>query len=84
MMLLILWRLTRGYRLRPWNSPYLRWRMETYWGRRSEEISFFDFWRFAWKQRWELLRYLRWASRMEAEVRSRGPQMPGPSGAARL
>ena len=24
--------LTRGYRLRPWRSPYLRWRIETYWG----------------------------------------------------
>ncbi|MGA3098407.1 MAG: hypothetical protein ABSF25_18290 [Bryobacteraceae bacterium] len=80
----ILWRLTRGYRLRPWNSPYLRWRMETYWGQCADEISFLDFWRFAWNQRRELLRYLRWAERMESAVRSRGTNMPGPSGAARL
>jgi hypothetical protein len=84
MMLAILWRLTRGYRLRPWKSPYLRWRMETYWGNCANEISFSDFWRFAWKQRRELLRYLRWAARMETRISSRGPDMPGPSGAARL
>jgi hypothetical protein len=83
-MLRILWRITRGYRLRPWKSPYLRWRMETYWGYCAGDISFRDFWRFTWKQRREFLRYLRWAARMESVVRSRGPDMPGPSGAARF
>ena len=39
-MLRILWRLTRGYRLRPWRSPYLRWRIETYWGLDAGEIAF--------------------------------------------
>jgi hypothetical protein len=84
MRLKILWRLTRGYRLRPWKSPYLRWRIETYSGLCAHEISFFDFWRFAWKQRREFLRYLRWAARMESAARSRGTDVPGPSGAARL
>jgi hypothetical protein len=59
-----LWRATRGYRLRPWRSPYLRWRMETYWGVPAAEIQFADFWRFAWRHRDELLRFLRWADRM--------------------
>ena len=35
-MAVMLWRLARGYRLRPWRSPYLRWRMETYWGLHAE------------------------------------------------
>ena len=39
-MIRILWRLTRGYRLRPWRSPYLRWRIETYWGLHAGEITF--------------------------------------------
>jgi len=60
-MLRILWRLTRGYRLRPWRSPYLRWRIETYWGWHADRITFAQFWSFAWKQRRELVRYLRWA-----------------------
>jgi hypothetical protein len=64
-MLRVLWRLTRGYRLRPWRSPYLRWRIETYSGRQAERIGFAEFWLFAWSQRRELRRYLRWAGRMD-------------------
>jgi hypothetical protein len=63
-MIALLWHLSRGYRLRPWRSPYLRWRIETYWGLHAEEITFTDFWRFAWQKRRELWRYLRWAERM--------------------
>ncbi|HTR36198.1 MAG TPA: hypothetical protein VMH80_09865 [Bryobacteraceae bacterium] len=63
-MLPFLWRASRGYRLRPWRSPYLRWRMETYWGTPAEEIGFGDFWRFVWQHRADLARFLRWADRM--------------------
>jgi hypothetical protein len=58
-----LWRISRGYRLRPWRSPYLRWRIETYWGIPAAQIGFAEFWSFAWRQRKDLLRYLRWADR---------------------
>jgi hypothetical protein len=61
-MLTILWRLTRGYRLRPWASPYLRWRLETYWGMPADSIGFARFWQFSWKERRNLLRYVRWAA----------------------
>jgi len=64
MMLGLLWRMTRGYRLRPWRSPYLRWRMETYWGTPAEEIGFREFWAFFWGKRVDFIRFLRWASRM--------------------
>jgi hypothetical protein len=59
-----LWRLTRGYRWRPWRSPYLRWRVETYSGIHADRIGFRQFCQFAWLERRELLRYLRWAARM--------------------
>ena len=61
-MLAVLWRLTRGYRLRPWRSPYLLWRIETYWGLHADRIGFREFWSFVWRQRRELTRYARWAS----------------------
>jgi hypothetical protein len=64
-MLRFLWRATCGYRLRPWRSPYLRWRMETYWGVPAGEIGFVDFWRFAWEHRADLARYLDWVDRMQ-------------------
>ena len=63
-MLGTLWRATRGYRLAPWKSPYLRWRIETYAGIPSDQIDFKVFWRQMWRYRKDLLRYLRWADRM--------------------
>jgi hypothetical protein len=66
-----MWRLSRGYRLCPWNSPYLRWRMETYAGWHADRISSSDFWRFAWIHRGELLRFLRWADRMDEHIKER-------------
>lgn len=57
-----MWRLARGYRLRPWRSPYLRWRIETYWGLHAEAIDFRTFWKFTWEHRDELRRYLTWAA----------------------
>ena len=63
-MLAALWRLSRGYRLRPWASPYLRWRIETYQGIHADQITFGMFWWFVWRERRELMRYLRWADRM--------------------
>lgn len=64
-MLRILWRLTRGYRLCPWRSPYLRWRIETYSGVHASDIGFREFWGFVWRDWRNLARYLRWAARME-------------------
>ena len=63
-MLGLWWRLSRGYRLRPWRSPYLRWRIETYWGLHADTLTFADFWRFVWRRRIELVRYGRWAAGM--------------------
>jgi hypothetical protein len=58
------WKASRGYRLTPWRSPYLRWRIETYSGLHADRIGFNTFWRFAWRSRRELARFLRWADRM--------------------
>jgi hypothetical protein len=60
-----MWRLSKGYRLCPWKSPYLRWRIETYAGWHAERITSRDFWRFSWSHRRELVRFLQWADRMD-------------------
>ncbi len=69
-MLRVLWRLARGYRLRPWRSPYLRWRIETYSGLHAERIGAAEFFGFSWQNRSELLRYLRWAAKLERVART--------------
>jgi len=65
-MLRFLWRASKGYRLTPWRSPYLRWRIETYSGLEASEIRAGDFWKFLWRTRRELARFLHWAARMSA------------------
>lgn len=63
-MLRFLWRATRGYRLQPWRSPYLRWRLETYWGTPADKFDFRSFLSFVWEHRRDLTRFLAWAARM--------------------
>jgi hypothetical protein len=70
-MIRLLWAMARGWRLRPWRSPYLRWRIETYAGLHAERIGLREFWRFAWAERRELWRYLRWAEWMAWCARER-------------
>ncbi len=62
----LLWQSGRGHRLRPWRSPYLRWRIETYSGLAAERVDAAAFLRFAWRERATLVRYLRWAGQMRS------------------
>ena len=68
-MIRFLWIATKGHRLRPWNSPYLRWRIETYQGWHADQITPRDFRRFLWENRRDLARFLRWAGRMSQAAR---------------
>jgi hypothetical protein len=51
--------------MRPWSSPYLKWRIETYWGVHADRMSDADLRAFTWQHRAELFRFLKWAARME-------------------
>jgi hypothetical protein len=70
-MLRFLWNSSRGYRFRPWASPYLRWRLETYWGLHADHITAPQFFRFGWQHRHELWRFLQWAGRLERRTAQR-------------
>ena len=37
------WKASAGHRLRPWKSPYLRWRVETFTGIPAETLRLRDF-----------------------------------------
>ena len=68
-----LWNATSGCRLRPWRSEYLKWRIETYSGMKAESITALDMLRFTWRERWNLLSFLKWAGNLEKRaVRDRG------------
>jgi len=64
-----LWNATRGHRLTPWRSEYLRWRVETYSGQRAETLTAKKIFKFMWTSRWELLSFLAWTGRVDREAR---------------
>ncbi|MGH9476043.1 MAG: hypothetical protein ACRD1C_06890 [Terriglobales bacterium] len=65
-----LWRLTRGHRLRPWRSPLVRWRIETYSGLPLESVGLAQFLRFCFHERRSLARFLLWTSEMSGHRRN--------------
>jgi hypothetical protein len=64
------WNATRGSRLRPWRSAYLRWRFETYTGKRAQEVRLADFWHLMVTERRQLLRFLGWVGEMKTYAKS--------------
>jgi hypothetical protein len=64
-----LWNSTRGHRLAPWRSEYLKWRVETYSGMKAETLGLREIAGFMWQQKWELLRFLNWINKVDAETR---------------
>ena len=71
------WNATRGHRLAPWRSEYLRWRVETYSGQRAETLNAGSMFRFLWATRGELLGFLVWASRLKREADKTGTRERG-------
>jgi hypothetical protein len=55
------WISAKGYRLHPWNSPYLRWRFETFLGREAEHLTAAKFVRLSWKYRGQMEDFIAWA-----------------------
>lgn len=60
-----IWNATRGHRLRPWRSEYLKWRIETYSGMKAESLQTKDIFVFLWNEKWNLLRFFRWTDEMD-------------------
>jgi hypothetical protein len=65
------WNATRGHRLTPWRSEYLRWRVETYSGKSAETLTAMDIFAFLWTSKWELLSFLAWTGQVHKEARKR-------------
>ena len=62
----------RGYRLHPWDSPYLGWRLETFLGKEAEDLSAAQFMKILWKYRHQMQNFVDWAAeRRRVQARSR-------------
>jgi hypothetical protein len=66
------WIAARGYRLHPWDSPYLRWRLETFLGKEAEDLRPTQFLKILWKNRHQMQNFVDWAAeRRRAQARAR-------------
>jgi len=65
------WLASKGYRWRPWKSPYVRWRLETYFGKEAAHLDARGFFRLLWRERAQLRRFLRWVEERRREQKFR-------------
>jgi hypothetical protein len=56
------WMAASGYRLNPWQSPYIRWRFETFLGPEAANLDAAGFFRLSWKYRFQLSKFANWAA----------------------
>jgi hypothetical protein len=56
------WIVANGYRLRPWASPYIRWRLETFFGGDMHALGPVRFFRLIWRERDRFDRFLAWSA----------------------
>jgi hypothetical protein len=56
------WIIAKGYRLRPWASPYIQWRLETYFGKEAAELDRTKFLNLMWRERSRMWRFLEWVA----------------------
>jgi hypothetical protein len=56
------WIISKGYRLRPWASPYIRWRMETFFGKEAGSLDARKFIGLMWRERARMERFLEWVA----------------------
>jgi len=68
-MLRYYWIAAKGFRLHPWDSPYLQWRFETFLGPQASQMTAGKFFRLSWKYRNQMERFLDWAEERRREQR---------------
>jgi hypothetical protein len=66
------WITAKGYRLRPWASPYIRWRLETFLGGDMHALGPGEFFGLMWRERARFKRFLRWTAE-RWRVQSKNP-----------
>jgi hypothetical protein len=56
------WITAKDHRLRPWASPYIRWRLETFFGGDMHALGPSEFFRLIWSERKQLSQFVAWVA----------------------
>jgi hypothetical protein len=63
------WITAKGYWLRPWKSPYIQWRLETFFGKEAADLDARKFFSLLWRERQRMEHFLEWvAERRRAQT----------------
>ena len=65
------WIISKGHRLRPWTSPYIQWRMETFFGYEAAHLDARKFFTLMWRNRARMERFLDWVAESHDRVAHR-------------
>jgi hypothetical protein len=66
------WSTAKDFRLRPWASPYIRWRLETFFGGDMHALGASEFFRLLWRERTRFEHFLAWVAERRRVQRERG------------
>jgi hypothetical protein len=61
------WIIAKGYRLQPWKSPYLRWRLETFFGKDAASLDALATLQLLWRERARIRSFLKWVETRQRE-----------------
>jgi hypothetical protein len=64
------WIIARGYRLNPWNSPYVRWRFETFFGPEAAPLDARKLFSLSWKYRAQMEEFIEWVGERRRQQRA--------------
>jgi hypothetical protein len=56
------WIIAKGYRMRPWESPYVQWRLETFFGKDAADLDARKFFVLMWRERARMEKFLAWVA----------------------
>jgi hypothetical protein len=56
------WITAKGYRFCPWKSPYIQWRLETFFGHEAADLDSRKFFQLLWRERARMNRFLGWVA----------------------
>jgi hypothetical protein len=66
------WITAKGYRLQPWDSPYIHWRMETFYGADAANLDRRKYFQLMWRERARIRHFLDWVDERRRAQHTRG------------
>jgi hypothetical protein len=64
------WIISKGHRFTPWGSPYIQWRLETFFGKEAADLDARKFFSLLWRNRARMEHFLEWVADFRRRIRS--------------